>query len=108
MIFLCISRFDIEEQEAKILKEFFSQSEIEAVKEEKDRKLDLVEFLPISDIEEEDHKIDNEDLIELVLDIVKRDKEPKPSLLQTVTQIRALGRKRKSREDDLFEYHQQY
>ncbi|KAJ5844562.1 uncharacterized protein N7525_002303 [Penicillium rubens] len=58
-----------------------NESEIEAVKEEKDRKLDLVEFLPISDIEEEDHKIDNEDLIELVLDIVKRDKEPKPSLL---------------------------
>lgn len=105
MMFLCTSRFDMEEQEAEILKEFFSQSEIEAAKEEKDGKLDSVEFLPISDTEEEDHEIDNEDLIELVPDVVERDKEPEPSLPWTATQIRASGRKRKSREDDLFEYH---
>lgn len=52
MMFLCISRFDIEEQEAKLLKKFFSHDEMEAAKEEKDKKLDDIEIEPISDTEE--------------------------------------------------------
>ena len=36
MMFLCTSRFDLEEQEAKRLEEFFTQDEIEVAKEEKD------------------------------------------------------------------------
>ncbi|CAG8360892.1 unnamed protein product [Penicillium salamii] len=106
MMFLCTSRFDMEEQEEDLLKQFFSHSEIEATREEKDGKLDSVEFLAISDTEEQDQdKGDDEDLIELDLDAVEQDQQPEPSLPETRTQIRASGRKRKSREDDLFEYH---
>jgi hypothetical protein len=36
MMFLCTSRFDLEEQEAKRLEAFFIREEIEAAKEEKE------------------------------------------------------------------------
>ncbi|CAG8288806.1 unnamed protein product [Penicillium salamii] len=106
MMFLYISRFNMEEQEKDLLKQFFSHSEIEATREKKDEKLDLVENLAISDTKEQDQdKGNNKDLIELDLDAIKQDQQPKPSLPETRTQIRASGRKRKSREDNLFEYH---
>lgn len=54
MLFLCTSKFDMEEQEAKLLEKFFSHEEIEAAKEEKDEKLDEVEIDLISDAEEQD------------------------------------------------------
>ncbi|OQD70007.1 hypothetical protein PENANT_c279G03623, partial [Penicillium antarcticum] len=47
MMFLCTSRFDIEEQEARLLKKFFSHDELEAAKEEKDNNLDDIEIEPI-------------------------------------------------------------
>ena len=53
-MFLCTSRFDIEEEEAKLLEKFFSYDKIEAAKEEKDKKLDEVEAEPISDTEEQE------------------------------------------------------
>ncbi|CAG8404696.1 unnamed protein product, partial [Penicillium salamii] len=96
MIFLCTSRFDMEEQETDLLKQFFLHSEIEATREEKDRKLDSVEFLTISDTEEQDqNEVDDKDLIELDLDAIEQDQRSEPSLPQTRTQIRASGRKRK-------------
>ncbi|CAG8374967.1 unnamed protein product [Penicillium salamii] len=52
MMFLYISRFDMEEQEKDLLKQFFSHSEIEAIREEKDKKLNSVKFLTISNTEE--------------------------------------------------------
>lgn len=52
MMYLCTSRFDIEEQEVRLLEKFFSHDEIEAAKEEKDEKLDEIEIEPISDAEE--------------------------------------------------------
>ncbi|CRL31174.1 HAT dimerisation [Penicillium camemberti] len=52
ILFLCISRFDLKLHEAKELKQFFSLNEIEALREEKDDKLDDVEFEQISDTEE--------------------------------------------------------
>ncbi|KAL2005187.1 hypothetical protein VTN00DRAFT_3037 [Thermoascus crustaceus] len=60
MMFLCTSRFDIEEQEAKLLEKFFSHDKMEAAKEEKDEKLDKVEIDPISDTEEQDTIINDE------------------------------------------------
>ncbi|CAG7996082.1 unnamed protein product [Penicillium salamii] len=81
IIFLCISRFNIKEQKAEILKEFFSQNEIKTTKKKKDGKLDLVEVLLISNTEEDDHK----DLIELVPDTNEQNRESKLSLLQTTT-----------------------
>ncbi|KAG0157964.1 hypothetical protein PDIDSM_5476 [Penicillium digitatum] len=53
MLFLCTSRFDLELHEAKELERFFSLNEIEALREEKDDKLDDVEFEQISDTEEQ-------------------------------------------------------
>ncbi|KAJ5249388.1 hypothetical protein N7524_011704, partial [Penicillium chrysogenum] len=53
MLFLCSSRFDLELHEAKELERFFSLNEIEALREEKDEKLDDVEFEQISDTEEQ-------------------------------------------------------
>lgn len=52
ILFLCTSRFDLKLHEAKELKQFFSLNEIEALREEKDDKLDDVEFEQISDTEE--------------------------------------------------------
>ena len=63
IMFLCTSRFDIEEQEAKLLEKFFSYEEIEAVKEERDNKLDHVDIEPISDTEEQEESI-QEDVIQ--------------------------------------------
>ena len=60
MMFLCTSRFDIEEQEAKLLEKFFSYEEIESAKEKKDEKLDEIEIDLISDTEEQDAILNNE------------------------------------------------
>ncbi|KAJ5552058.1 hypothetical protein N7513_000010 [Penicillium frequentans] len=82
-MFLCTLRFNIKEKELKYLEKFFSYIEIEIAKEEKDDKLKEVEFDLISDTEEAD--------IETT---------PKNS-----TQVRASGRKRKAREDEVFKYY---
>ena len=42
MMFLCISRFDLEKEGEEYLKEFFSLDEIEAQREEKEEKLDSI------------------------------------------------------------------
>ncbi|KAJ5346133.1 hypothetical protein N7452_004137 [Penicillium brevicompactum] len=111
-MFLCTSRFDIEEQEAKLLKEYFTWDEVEAAKEEKDGKIDVIENDLISDTEEQEVEIDNQDknrdLIELdkvSVSAGEHDARLDPSLPPIQTHIRASGRKRKSREDDIFEYH---
>ncbi|KAG0152996.1 hypothetical protein PDIDSM_1955 [Penicillium digitatum] len=39
MMFLCTTKFDMEEQEATLLEKFFSQDELEAAKEEREEKL---------------------------------------------------------------------
>jgi hypothetical protein len=98
MIYLCTSRLDLEDEQAALLAEFFSRDEIEAAKEEKDDRPDEIELDPISDAEEQDAQLENnEDLDEAT--------EPRLPSLEAHTQLRASGRKRKSREDDGFEYH---
>ncbi|KAJ5316470.1 hypothetical protein N7476_006777 [Penicillium atrosanguineum] len=98
MMFLCTSRFDIEEKEAKYLEKFFSYIEIETAKEEKDEKLEEVEFDLISDTEEADEEISDH----VQLDEVDEPQLPAP---ENSTQVRALGRKRKAQEDEVFEYY---
>lgn len=108
MMFLCTSRFDIEEQEAKLLEKFFSHDEIEAAKEEKDEKLDEIEIEPISDAEEQETTIDEEIELDEALSATLEEptrRESQVPLPENNTQVRASGRKRKSREDDIFEYH---
>ncbi|KAG0157773.1 hypothetical protein PDIDSM_4958 [Penicillium digitatum] len=106
--------------EATLLEKFFSQDELEAAKEEREEKLSEIEVDPISDTEEQEDELEDKpgDAIEVVIedrpeDIPEERPLPtseygrpcSPSLPPTCTQTRALGRKRKSREDDLFEYH---
>ncbi|KAG0160245.1 hypothetical protein PDIDSM_7772 [Penicillium digitatum] len=120
MMFLCTTKFDMEEQEATLLEKFFSQDELEAAKEEREEKLSEIEVDPISDTEEQEDELEDKpgDAIEVVIedrpeDIPEERPLPtseygrpcSPSLPPTCTQTRASGRKRKSREDDLFEYH---
>jgi hypothetical protein len=104
MMFLCTSRFDIEEQEAKLLEKFFSYEEMESAKEEKDEKLDEIEIDPISDTEEQDTILNNEIGLD---EIGEADEEGEAQipLPRNNTQVRISGRKRKSRDDDIFEYH---
>lgn len=52
MIFLYMSKFDIKEQEAKLLEKFFLYNKLEAAKEERKEKLNKVEVNLISDTEE--------------------------------------------------------
>ncbi|EED18981.1 conserved hypothetical protein [Talaromyces stipitatus ATCC 10500] len=104
MMFLCTSRFDIEEQEAKLLEKFFSYEEMESAKEEKDEKLDKIEIDLISDTEEQYTIINDEIGLDEIgeADEVGEAQIPLP---RNNTQVRVSGRKRKSRDDDIFEYH---
>ncbi|CEJ62588.1 hypothetical protein PMG11_11085 [Penicillium brasilianum] len=104
MMFLCTSRFDLEEKESHRLEKFFSREEIEAAKEEKDERIDEVEVEPISDTEESNNELNNEIVAEVAPSSTIQD-HTEPELPENNTQLRASGRKRKSREDDAFEYH---
>lgn len=109
MMFLCTSKFDIEAQEAKLLEKFFSRDELEAAKEEREENLDKDEINPISDIEEQgdgpDDETEDVGLVTTSTYTAELDSPDSPSLPPTCTQTRVSGRKRKSREDDIFEYH---
>ena len=53
MMFLCTSRFDIEEEQHTFLREFFSRDEIEAANEEKDSSANSYDLDPINDTKED-------------------------------------------------------
>ena len=94
----------MEEQEAKLLEKFFSHEEMESVKEEKDEHPDEVEIDLISDTEEQDTIINNEIGLDEVDEVCEMGEAQIP-LPRNNTQVRVSGRKRKSRDDDIFEYH---
>jgi hypothetical protein len=103
MMFLCASKFDMEEEQFTFLKDFFSRDEIEASKEERDFTLHQVELDPISDNEDEDQEGEEE-----VSDDEDEDEvHALPTSEEANTQIRASvrARKRLRREDDQFVYH---
>jgi mRNA deadenylase 3'-5' endonuclease subunit Ccr4 len=104
IMFLCTSRFDIKEREAKLLEKFFSYKEMESVKEEKDKNLDEIEIDLISNTEEQDTILNNEIGLDEV-DEADEEDEAQISLPRNNTQVRISGRKRKSRDDGMFEYH---
>jgi hypothetical protein len=105
MLFLCATRFNLKEAEAKQLQQFFSLAEIESAKEENDDHTEDAELDLISDNEEEEEEegVDTRPretsphLIDIDIEVTE------PQLPETATQIRASGRKRKSRADDDFE-----
>lgn len=108
MMFLCTSKFEIEEEQAAFLQEFFSRDEIEAAREERDLTPDGVSLDPISDTEEETQEGQQgtgETQQEVISD--HEAELPLPTYEEGSTQIRASvrARKRMRRDDDLYQYH---
>lgn len=101
-MFLCTSRFDLEE-ESQRLEEFVSREEIEVAKEEKDEWLDEAEVKLIIDTEELNSELNDEMVAEVTPSSTIQD-HTEPKLPENNTQLRPSGRKRKSREDDSFDY----
>lgn len=95
-MFLCTSRFDLQEEGLSFLKEFFSIDEIEAAKEEREDTPDQFELDPISDNEEEETQ---EESNEAELDL--------PQIESTqARRVSERSRKRPREEDDRWAYHQ--
>lgn len=84
MLFLCATRLNLREDEARQLEQFFTIYEIEAVKEEKNEYSEDLEIDIISDTEE------REETSTHLVDI--RETEPQPP--ESPTQVRVSGRKR--------------
>ncbi|KAJ5881336.1 uncharacterized protein N7529_000008 [Penicillium soppii] len=105
MIYLCISKFELEIQEAKELKKFFSLDEIKALREEKDKRSKDIESDSISDTEEQ-AIADSKDLIDVITnDDVNDDVDDDidDDVDELGPRIRTSGRKRKITLDDEFE-----
>lgn len=99
MLFLCATRFNLKDTEAKELEQFFSLAEIEAAKEQNNEYIEEVEIDLISDNEEEEGV--DKGLRDVCPDLIETETEPQ--LPEALTQTRVSGRKRKSRADDDFE-----
>ncbi|KAJ5827773.1 hypothetical protein N7447_004536 [Penicillium robsamsonii] len=56
MLFLCVTRFNLKEAEAKQLQQFFSLAELESLKEELNDHTEDAELDLISDNEEEEEE----------------------------------------------------
>lgn len=103
-MFLCTSKFEIEEEQAAFLQEIFTRDEIEAAKEEKETTPDTVSVDPISDTEEE--QTQEEEEVQGIMD--HNADPPLPSYNEESTQLRASvrARKRIRRDEDLYKYYQ--
>jgi hypothetical protein len=71
MMFMCTSRFEIEEGQRALINEYLSHEEIQANQEEKDTNTPYIE--PISDDDEGDEEVDEviEDDVDLVRDTIQ-------------------------------------
>ncbi|KAJ5974025.1 hypothetical protein N7481_011235 [Penicillium waksmanii] len=103
-MFLYTFRFELKEKEFQRLEKFFSQEEIKAAKEEKGKRLDEGEVKPISDTEESNNELNNK-IVTKVAPFPTIEDHTEPNLPDNNTQLRASEQKRKSREDNAFEYH---
>ena len=105
MLFLYISRFDLKLYKAKELKRFFSLNKIEALREEKDNKLNDVKFEQISDTEKQPKSSGG--LIDINNNNNTSDNATGDPLLPIYsTQPYISGRKRKYIENDIYQSHQ--
>ncbi|CAG8428254.1 unnamed protein product [Penicillium salamii] len=105
MLYLYTSKFDLNIQEAKELKQFFASNEIDALMEEKDETPDDVEIDEISDTKEQGDLF--RDLVEIDNYNLDGDDDDAavPQLPSTYTQQRTLGRKRIRVEDNIYEHY---
>jgi hypothetical protein len=98
MLFRCATRFNLREDEARELEQFFTIYEIEAAREERNEYSEDLEIDVISDTEEQEERS-----IDLV-DIGEAERS-EPQLPESSTKARVSGRKRVRREDDIFEHY---
>ena len=105
ILFLYILRFNLEVQEVKDLKRFFSLNKTEVLREEKDDKLKDIEIEQISDIEEQAES--SRDLIDIYNNKGKNKSNYNDTsdylLLDSNTQLYILVRKRKYIEDNIYQ-----
>jgi hypothetical protein len=110
MLFLCVSRFEIDQEQHFFISDFLSQDEIESAKEEKEETPAEFELEPISDNEEqrteEGREGDGDDFEDEasphpVVDVSL------PVVDDKTTQVRqsVRSRKRPRQEDDQYIYH---
>lgn len=109
-MFLCTSKFDMEEEQFAFLKEFSSRDEIEAVNEEREDTPDQFDLDPISDNEEQDTKEQrgDEDTQHAIISEQAVISDDEVNLLPAPREeLRASVRPRKRvrREDDQFAYY---
>lgn len=109
MMFLCTSKFEIEEEQAAFLQEFFTRDEIEAAKEEREFTPNSVSVDLISDTEEEQTQ-EEEDIQgrgDILVGANNSTDPPLPSNEEESTQLRASVRawKRVRRDEDLYTYY---
>ncbi|CAG8219804.1 unnamed protein product [Penicillium salamii] len=99
MLFLCISRFDLDVQEAKEVVEDLLSDEIDVLREQSVEKPNDVDAEEISDTEEQGDESDSGsgDLINV------DDDDATIRFTAALSQVRTSGRKRKHIEDDLYE-----
>jgi hypothetical protein len=98
MMFLCTSRFDLQEDSFTFLKEFFTLDEIEAGKEEeREYTPDQFELDPISDNEELGTQEEEE---EEELPQANNDDDVVDLPYMESTQTRRISSRKRSREDD--------
>jgi hypothetical protein len=101
-MFLCTSKFDLEEEGFTFLKEFFSLDEIEAAKEEREDTSNQFELDLISDNEEEGtQEVDDE-----AQQPLSSDDEPNLPIIETQTRRASERARKRPREgDDQWAYH---
>lgn len=107
MLFLCASRFDLKDTEAKQLEKYFTLNEIETSKKQSNENLVNIEIDIISDNEEEEEEEGTEMVpSNELIDLGAESNTEEHQLPENRTQLRTSGRKRKHREDNDFEQYQ--
>jgi uncharacterized membrane protein YgaE (UPF0421/DUF939 family) len=94
-LFLYAIRFNLREDKARQLEQFFTIYKIKAAREEKNEYLEDLEIDIISDTKE--HEEISTNLVNI--------RETKPQLPENSTQVRVSGRKRVRREDNIFKHY---
>jgi hypothetical protein len=107
MMYLCATRFDIDDEQRQFLQSTFSRDEIEAAAEDQEDSPDQLDVDPISDNEEEalddlENEAEREDE-----DAPEDTNQSLPLPEEANTQIRASvrPRKRQRRDDDQYSYY---
>lgn len=101
MLFLCTSRFDLNMQEAKEIAQDLPSDEIDALREQTNKRLDDIDVDEISNTKEQGDRSSSRDLIDIDDGLDDND----PTITAAPSQVRTSGRKRRHIEDELYEHY---